>query len=66
MADKEQENKQEDVRTRESEPYSPSRATTPLTKDEMDVDILDYEDEEEEEEQEEDILEDILDVHDDD
>jgi hypothetical protein len=69
MAEKEHQRKQkrekeEEARTRESEPYSPSRATSPLTEDDMDVDLLDYE--EEEEEQEEDILDDILDVHDDD
>jgi hypothetical protein len=52
---------EEEARARISEPYSPSRATTPHTEDDMDVDILDYEEDEEAESAEEDLLADLLD-----
>jgi hypothetical protein len=57
--------KEEEVRTRKSELYSPSRATSPATEDDMDVDILDYEDDEGEEDEEDSLLVDLLEDEDD-
>jgi hypothetical protein len=56
--------KEEEGRARKSEPYFPSRATSPATEDDMDVHILDYEDEEDES-GEESLLVDLLEEEDD-
>jgi hypothetical protein len=57
--------KEEEGRARGSEPYSPSRATTPHTEDDMDVDLLDYEEDEADESGEESLLTDLLEEEDD-
>jgi hypothetical protein len=59
--------RKEEVRAGNSQLYSPSRATSPTTEDDMDVDLLDYEEGEgeEEEEEEDSLLVDLLEDEDD-